>query len=172
MLDHISVDIQRAEQNIFRGKEKDMVEQILASRRNIVNFRKVMQAHKNILKKLQHANHEIQLFEPSKADVYFGSIIDKAKDIWDTLESFKETIEALQDTNESLISFKLNQIMKTFTIISVVIFALTLVATLFGMNVNGTPFVDQPIGFWIVIFVEVIVAGLFIFFFRRKKWLE
>ncbi len=171
MLDHISLDIHYSEKNIFRGKEKDMVGKILASRRNVVNFRKAMQAHKNILKKLENANKELKFFDPEKANIYFNSLIDKVKEVWDTLESFKESIEALQETNESLISFKLNQIMKNFTIISVVIFVLTLVATLIGVNAPGTPIIHWPLGFWILIGFEALVAFLVFTFFRKRNWL-
>ncbi|MFA6098702.1 MAG: magnesium transporter CorA family protein [Patescibacteria group bacterium] len=172
MLDHISKDLHRAENNIFQGREKQLVEQILSSRRNIVNYRKSMSAHKNILKKLSQANRAIKLFEPSTADVYFNSLIDKAKDIWDTLESFKESIEALHDTNESLISFRLNQIMKYFTTISVVIFALTLIATIFSIKAPGTPFLNWPLGFWLIILVETIIASLTLYYFKKKRWME
>ncbi len=172
MLDHISLDIKHAEKNIFCGKEKEMVKDILASRRNIVTFRKTLAAHKNIYKKLQHANRDIKFFDPLKSDVYFNSLIDKAKDIWDSLESFKESIEAIHETNESLISFRLNQIMKTFTIISVVIFLLTLTATLLSIGAPGTPIVDWPLGFWIIILLEIFIANLVLFIFKRKKWLE
>jgi len=172
ILDHISMDIHEIEKNMFAGKEKDMVQNVLNTRINIVNFRKAMQAHKNVLKKLEVANRNIKLFEPVKANIYFNSLIDKAKEIWDSLESFKESIDALHGTNESLISFRLNQIMKTFTSISVVIFVLTLVATLLGLGLNNTPLINLPFAFWIIILLEIIVATLVFSFFKRKKWLE
>ncbi len=171
MLDHISVDIHKAERSIFQGREKILVEQILGSRRNIVNFRKSMSAHKNILKKLQNANRELKLFDPVKADIYYDSLIDKSKDVWESLESFKESIEALHDTNESLISFRLNQIMKNFTVISVIIFVLTLVATILGLELHATPFINWPFAFWIIILLEFVVAMIVFKFFKRKKWL-
>ncbi len=172
MLDHISLDIHQTEKRIFRGKEKEMVGAILATRRNIVNFRKFMQAHKNILKKLEHANRDLNLYEPNKADVYFNSLIDRSKEIWDSLDSFKESIDALYDTNESLISFNLNQIMKMFTSISVVIFILTLVATLFSTNLKHTPLMQTNGGFWWLIIIEIVVASIAIFIFKKRRWME
>lgn len=172
MLDHISLDIQKIEKGIFQDKEKEMVKKILASRRNIVSFRKSMQAHKNILKKLEQANRELEFFDPAKADIYFNSLIDKTKEIWDSLGSFKESIEALHYTNESLISFRLNQIMKTFTSISVCIFILTLIATLLSIGAKSTPLVNWPLAFWLIIILEIIVAGFVFSFFKRRKWME
>jgi magnesium transporter len=172
ILDHLSIGIHEIEKLIFGGKEKVLVKEILITRRNIVNFRKTMAAHKNVLKKLKVANQTLKIFDPEKGDVYFNNLIEQTKEIWDSLDSSKESIEALRDTNESLISFRLNEIMKTFTIISVVIFILTLLATLFGMGVTGTPLAHIPLGFWWIVLVEIIMAFLIITFFKRRRWLE
>jgi len=171
MLDHISMDTQEIEKEIFKDHEAEMVKEILMTRRNIVSFRKIMQAHKNILKKLEKSNQTIQLFDTEKARVYFNNLIEKTKEIWDTLEGSKESIEALYGTSESLISHRLNQIMKTFTSISVIIFALTLVATLFSINAAHTPFVRLPYAFWIILFIEFIVALLIFTYFKKRRWL-
>ncbi|MFA5051718.1 MAG: magnesium transporter CorA family protein [Patescibacteria group bacterium] len=172
MLDNISLDIHQSEKKIFRGKEKEMVGAILAARRNIVNFRRIMQAHKNILKKLSHANRALSLYPAEKADIYFNNLIDRSKEIWDALDSFKESIEALYDTNESLISFNLNQIMKLFTSLSVVIFILTLVATVFAAKLPNTPLVHNTGGFWWLILIEIIVASAVIVVFKKRRWME
>ena len=81
-------------------------------------------------------------------------------------------IEAIEATNASLISFKLNDIMKFLTIISVITFPLTLVAGIFSMRAeNGMPFIGLPYGFWIVISIMAILALSMIWFFTKKKWL-
>ena len=49
MMDHISMDIEHVEDNIFEGKEREMVKEILLIKRNITDFRKIMQSHKNII---------------------------------------------------------------------------------------------------------------------------
>jgi len=171
MLDHISMDIHNIEKEIFKDREAQMVKEILITRRNIVSFRKIMQAHKNILKKLEKSNQAIQLFDSEKAQFYFNNLIEKSKEIWDTLDSAKESIEALYGTSESLISHRLNEIMRTFTSISVIIFVLTLIATLFSINAMHTPFIKQPNAFWIILFIELIVGFIIFYYFRKRKWL-
>ncbi len=172
ILDHLSIDINKIEKHIFNGQEKNMVQEILITRRNIVNFRKIMVAHKNVIKKLKEANHSLKIFDPEKADVYLNNLIEHTKEIWDSLESSREAIEALRDTNESLISFRLNEIMKTFTIISVVIFILTLIATILAIKAPGTPIVHWPLGFWMIIVLEISIALLVVRFFKNRRWLE
>jgi len=170
MLDHTSEDIDFLEKGIFTGFERTMVEKILIIKRNIVNFRKIMQAHKNVLKKLISKN--TKYFIPTSIESYYINILEQTKDIWDILNNQKETIDALHSTNESLISFRLNSIMKTLTIFSVIVFPLTLLAAIFGMNTLGSmPFINNPNGFWFIVGVMLIGCLLMLFIFKKKKWL-
>lgn len=171
MLDHISDDIDNIEKQIFSGNEKEMVHEISIIRRNITDFRKIMQPHKNVFKKLILAFKESSLFEIQKNDVYFDNLIDYTKEIWDALENYKERIEALQETNESLITFKLNDVMKILTIISVITFPITLLATVFSMNTPGIPFTSNPHGFWIVVGIMFATIGFMVWHFKKREWM-
>ncbi len=171
MLDHMSIDIHTIEKQIFAGYERKMLSELLITRRNITDYRKIMQAHKNTLKKLSNVlrNHTIEI--KPRMIIYFNDLIELSKEIWDHLETFKESIEALQQTNESLISNRLNDIMKTFTTLSVIIFAMTLVATTFGIGAEDTPLVNMKLSFWIIVFLLMAVAGTMWQFFKKKKFL-
>lgn len=172
MIDHLNEDCDNIEKAIFSGKEKRMVSEILVIRRNITDFRKIMQVHKNVLKKAIHNFKESPLFVMKKTDIYFESLVDTAKEVWDNLENLKERIEALQQTNESQISFKLSDIMRILTIISVITFPVTLLATIFGMNtIHAMPFIDSHFGFWYVIGIMGIMIVTMLSIFKRKGWM-
>jgi len=170
MVDHLIIDCDVIEKAIFSGKEQQMVSEILVIRRNITDFRKIMQVHKNALKKLISQLKDNTVFVMKKTDVYYENLIDYTKEIWDTLENLKERIEALQDTNESQISFRLSTIMKTLTIISVITFPLTLFATVFSMSFINMPLHANPNGFWIIIGTMAVLAGTMLGVFKMKKW--
>jgi magnesium transporter len=169
MLDHVSEDIENVEKRIFKGEEKRVVKEILHIKRNIVNLRKIMQAHKNIIKKIMNTN--TKFFIPDKINIYFTNILDHTKDIWDILETQKENINAFQETNESLISYKLNEIMRILTVISVILIPANLIASIFGMNARFMPFVNQPYDFQIILSFMLIMMLAFVIYFRRKDWL-
>lgn len=171
MLDHVSEDVDNIEKQIFSGNEKEMVHEISIIRRNITDFRKLMQPHKNVIKKLAASLQENPLFAIQKTDAYFNNLIDYTKEIWDALDNYKERIEALQATNESLISFKLNDIMKILTIISVITFPITLIAAVFSMNTPGIPFTEYKYGFWIVLCIMLSIALLMLGHFKRRDWM-
>jgi magnesium transporter len=171
MLDHLSIDIRTIEKELFGSSEIKMVSEILVIRRNITDFRQIMQAHKNTLKKLSLVIKENSFAGNSKLVVYYNDLIELSKEIWDHLESFKESIEALQQTNESLISNRLNNIMKTFTTISVIIFLLTLIASIFAINAPGTPFLQFRWSFWIILTILILTTLVSWQFFKKKKFL-
>ena len=170
MLTNISKDIDSIEKVIFSGQEKRMIKDILMAKRNIVNFRRSMQSHKNVITKLIEKGP--QFFSCARLNIYFKNLVANTKDIWDLLETYKETITNLEDTNNSLVSSRLNYIMKTLTIFSVIVFPLSLFAAIFGMNtIISMPFVEHPQGFWIVVSMMAIGILLMLIVFKKKKWL-
>ena len=168
MLIHVSQDIDTIEQEIFSGRERAMVHELLLLKRNIVNFRKTMMAHQSVVKKLVSACPSF--FPSANLQRYLESLVAHTNDIWDLLSSYKDTIDALHETNESLISFGLNETMKTYTIISVIIFAQTLIAALLGMHLAGTPLLDSPMAFSWVLLIEAATAIFMLVIFRIKRW--
>lgn len=170
MLDHISLDINNIEKNIFAHREREMVQEILIIKRNIVYFRKIMQSHYTIISKLinQKANF---LQEDAEGDMLLRNLLEYIQNIWDALESYQQTIDALEDTNNALVTFKLNDIMRTLTIVSVIVFPLTLMAAVFGMNVANMPLINHEMGFWEILGLMGLASICMYLYFRYKKWI-
>jgi hypothetical protein len=70
-------------------------------------------------------------------DIYFDDINDASERIWDMLENYKEVVEALEDTNESVLSHRVNEVLRVLTAASVVILPLTLIASIWGNERRG-----------------------------------
>lgn len=147
MINHLDEDLDNIEKKIFNGYEKAMVKEISIIRRNITDYRKIVEPHKNILNKLMKHFKQNEIYSMNEKDVYFENLIDYAQEMWNALDSFKERIEALQETNESLIGFKLNDNMSLLTIVSLILIPVNLLATIFGMNTSNAPIND----FWTLI---------------------
>lgn len=172
MLDHISLEIRGAEKRIFTSKEKKLVEEIALLRRNVTDFRRIVQSHKNTLKRLVDILHLNNLSGSTGSIQLFERTIDRTKEIWDVLESYRESTETVYETNESLISYKLNDIMRTFTTMSVMIFFMTLIATLFAVRAKGTPLLDIPFAFWLLIAIIAMCGFGARQFFKKRRLLE
>jgi magnesium transporter len=171
MLDHVSKDIRTVDQGIFNGQERKMVHEILIMRRNMTEFRKIMQSHKRTIQRLIDTLHDMGWFRDSLMRSRMDQLTETTKDIWITLENYAETIQALQSTNESLISFRLNDIMKHYTSMSVVIFVMTLVTAIFAAGAAGNPLLSRANGFYILLGVVALTGIGMVQYFRQKRWL-
>lgn len=169
MLVHISNDIDNIESKLRYEFEKGTITEILRIKTNIVNFRKAVQPHKQVIRLL--ISESPKFFPTQKIKIYFENLVSYTKEIWDLLDNYKDTIDALHETNVSLIDFRINEIMKTLTIFSVIVFPLTLLAAIFGMNTPGMPLINRPYGFWIILGGMMLGALGLLLFFERKKWL-
>ncbi|MEA2088554.1 MAG: magnesium transporter CorA family protein [Patescibacteria group bacterium] len=168
-LDYLNIEISKVEEKIFSGNQRESIDDILIIKHNIVNFRRTMQSHRNLLKKLSN-NHNKYVKKEHTAD--YCNLIQSTVDIWNTIENQKEMVEALEYTNDSMLSYRMGDIMKTLTIFSVIMFPLTLLAAIFGMNtIKGMPFVETEGGFWIIMVIMTIgILGMF-GCFKRKGWI-
>jgi magnesium transporter len=170
ILDKNSTTIAELENMIFDQKSRQAVSKVLLLRRNIINTRKIMQNHKNIIKLLP----AIQTgFAPQQTvNRYYNELLDHSKRFWEFLEIQKEMIEVLNATNESMMNYRISDIMKTLTIFSVIVFPLSLFAAIFGMNtISSMPFVENQYGFWIIILLMFTGSMAMLGFFYKKKWL-
>jgi magnesium transporter len=167
---HINEDINTVDTKLFTTiPDREMASEILRLKTNIVTFRRTMQGHRTVLDRLvMNGDHDLQLVSFQH---YINSLREAVAEVWHMIESQKESIDALHETNESMLSLRTNEVMKTLTIISVITFPLTLIATIFAMRARGTPFIDEAYGFWIVSGLTLIGAVLMFAVFKRKKWM-
>ena len=165
---NMQADMDAIEVRVFKGLDKKLIQEILRVKTNIMNSRLAIQGHKNVMPKLIELAPEY--FSFGKLKIYYDELVRDVYEIWDTIEIQKDSIEALHETNKSMIDYHTNDIIKTLTIFSVIVFPLTLLAAMFGMNVP-VPFESYPNGFWIITFIMLTGSFGMLIYFKYKKWL-
>ncbi len=169
-LDENSLAISRAEQIIFDEDQKKSAGLILNLRHNLINMRKIMQNHKNIMKHLMLM--ESRIIPPEYLKKYYGELIEQTKTFWETLENQREMVEVLHDSYESLSNYRLNNAMKTLTIFYVTFSSMALVAAIFSIKTEyGMPFLKYSNNFWVVVLIMGIVGLAMLLLFKKKKWM-
>jgi magnesium transporter len=103
-------------------------------------------------------------------DVYFGDIADHLNKAWDILEDYREVIEGLSETSDSVSSYRINEVMRILTVISVIMLPLSLVSGIYGMNVL-LPIAQEPYAFFAILGLMVVIAGGMLLYFKHRKWL-
>ena len=167
MLRKMGNKLDRIEDEIFEGRAEDVVRDISNAKQEIINFRKIIRPQRAVLRDLERNK---QRYLAEDLDIYFDDIVDASERIWDMLENYKEVVEALEVTNESVISHRVNAILRVLTAFSVIILPLTLIASVWGMNV-GVPGEGGETAFWAIVATMVAVLAGMLAFFRRRGWL-
>src|SRR5215213_7766880 len=103
-------------------------------------------------------------------EIYFDDIVDAHERIWDMLENYKEVVGALAETNESVISHRVNDILRVLTSISVIVLPLTLITSIWGANVH-VPGEGDSTAFWILLGAMIAMLVAMVGYFRNRGWL-
>jgi magnesium transporter len=167
MLRKTALKLERIEDDIFEGRSSEIVRDISEAKQEIINFRKIVRPQRAVLRDLERTK---QRYLQEELEIYFDDISDAAERIWDTLENYKEVVEALEDTNESVLSHRLNDSFRILTAASVVLLPLTLIASIFGMNV-AFPGEGQPVTFFLILALMAVLLVALVILFRRRGWL-
>jgi magnesium transporter len=167
MLRKMGNKLDRIEEDIFLGRSQEAVRDISNAKQEIINFRKVIRPQRVVLRDLERTKKR---YIAEDLDIYFDDVVDASERIWDMLENYKEVVEALEDTNESVLSHRVNEVLRVLTAFSVVILPLTLLASIWGMNV-GVPGEGSTTAFWLIIAGMVTLLASMLAYFRRRGWL-
>ena len=167
MLAKMGNKLERIEDEIFEGRSKEVVRDISNVKQEIINFRKIVRPQRSAFRDLERTKTR---YIAEDLDIYFDDINDASERVWDMLENYKEVVEGLESTNESAIAHRTNETFRVLTAISVIVLPLTLVASIWGMNV-GVPGEQNHTAFWAIILIMVGLLGGMIAYFRRRDWL-
>jgi magnesium transporter len=167
ILDKIGHKLDSLEDDIFEGRSDEVVRDISNVKQEIISYRKIIKPERPTLRLLERY---VERFLPQELELYFDDIVDASERIWDILDNYKEVVEALEDTNESAINHRQNDILRVLTVVSVILLPMTLITGIFGMNVHFPGFATAAAWWAIVASLVTLAVGLAAFF-RYKRWL-
>ncbi len=167
MLGRLGRKLRDLEEDIFMGRSNEVVRELSNVKQEIINFRAVIRPQRAVFRSLERAK---QRYMSEELEIYFDDLTDASERIWDVLENFKEIAEGLESTNESVISHRLNDGLRVLTAVSVILLPLTLLASIFGMNVDF-PGTGGPLAFWVIMGAMAAILVAMIAFFRSRGWL-
>jgi|SRR5687768_9980493 len=169
MLGQLGRKLRRLEDDIFEGGgSAGIVRDISNAKQEIINFRSVIRPQRAVFRSLERAK---QRYLTDDLDIYFDDLTDASERIWDVLENFMEIVNGLESTNESVISHRLNDALRTLTAVTVILLPLTLLTGFFGMNVDFPGQEHGAVYFWGIVVVMIGLLVGMVVFFRRRGWL-
>ena len=168
ILDHWDEEMERLESDVVEGNIKNTMKEMLKIKRDIRNFRKSMGPQRDVLNKLSHRDLP---FISEKANIYFRDAYDHVMRAYSVAEDQRDTVTTIFEAYLSMVSNKLNEIMKTLTIIATIFIPLTFIVGIYGMNFHYMPELDWPHGYYVVWAVMITAIIIMLAYFRKKGWI-
>ncbi|MDY6917667.1 MAG: magnesium transporter CorA family protein [Chloroflexota bacterium] len=167
IMNRVIGNVEAAEDRLFSDQARDTVRELSVLRRDIMAFRRILKPQPAIVRSLEVRDYP---FLKEDLDVYFGDVGDHLGKIIETLDEYREVVEGLHTSSDSLFSHRTTEIMKMLTILGTVMLPLLVVSGLFGMNVP-VPFADSRWAFLLIILVTACLSGAMLLYFRSKRWI-
>jgi magnesium transporter len=168
ILNKIGDNIEMVEDAIFARSMPRAIREISILRRDVISFRRIIWPMRAVLGSLKRKVHR---FTEADIGVYFDDMVDHVDRIWDGLDEYKEIIEGLNDTHDSLATNRTNDIVRMLTIIATIMLPITVVSSVFGMNIPLGPFGNSRLAFVYIFLICLVIIGGMLYFFRRQRWI-
>lgn len=169
LLSWLDEEINELEEAIFNNPDKAALQQAAKLRKSIVYLQRVLGPQLELIRRL--SGDDLPFIKKSLR-VYFRDVYDNLARINDLVFGYREMISTDMAIHQALVSNKLNEIMKTLTIIATIFLPLTFIASIYGMNFEFMPELNSPLGYPIVLGVMAVLGGLMFWWFKRRGWFD
>lgn len=173
VVDNYGRSVKRLERTIYKLEGEILADaspqtfnDLFRLRRGLITLRRILAPAEEMVEEL--GSEEYDLIQEENR-VYFQDVHDHISTVQGLLNSYMEMVTGTMDTYVSLTTHRMTSVMKTLTIMSFIILPLTLIASLYGMNLN-LPMQGKPYGFFVIVGVELFIAFGMLWYFKRKDW--
>lgn len=171
--DEIDEAINKIETQLFENPRPFILEQIFSLKRDLLHLRRLIAPQRDMVNKLARGSYDVLNFE---AKVYFRDVYDHFLRLYDIVESLRELVGSALETYLSVINNRMNNVMKTLTVITTLFMPISFIVGFFGMNFfQPTIILDAWTGWpaFIITLLTIILlpTGMFIWM-RQRMWME
>lgn len=155
-------------EELFKAPNQDTLKKIYYLKNEIMNVRRVIGPQADVINLL--ARGTFKFIMPSSL-TYFRNVYDNVIRFNDTVGALRDIISGAMEAYASIVSNRLNEVMKTLTVIATIMMPLTLIASIYGMNFKHMPELDSPLGYPAIILAMILITASMLIYFKRRKWL-
>jgi len=168
ILEQLGETIEETEQKLATEPDIATLQTIRVFKKEMIFLRKSIWPLREVVNSLERG--ESSLIHESTG-IYLRDVYDHTIQIIDTVESYRDMLSGMLDVYLSIISNKMNEVMKVLTIFAAIFIPLTFVAGVYGMNFSFMPELGWQWGYFAVLLVMALVGATLIVYFKRKRWL-
>ena len=160
--------LDEAEDAVFSSNNEAIVHQILALKRDVGWLRRVVLPQRDVIARL--ARREFAAVDDALS-YKFRDVHDHLVRLADEANTFHDRITSVLDAHLSFVSNRMNEVMKVLTLIATIFMPLTVLTSLYGMNVRLPPMPGgETAQFWEILLMMVVMSGGMLWYFRGRGW--
>ena len=167
ILEKVGEKIEDFEEDLMIEPKSDTLNEIYRLKREVLFLRKSVWPLREAVSKLERS--ESSLIN-KKTVPYLRDLYDHTIQVIDTVETSRDLLSGMLDLYLSSVSNKMNEVMKVLTIFAAIFIPLTFIAGIYGTNFEFIPELKWHFGYFAMWSVMIIIGGVMLFYFRRKKW--
>jgi magnesium transporter len=168
ILENIGEKLEGMEVDLVDNPVPETVQKIHRLKKDMIFLRKSVWPLREVISGLQRT--ESELIKESTG-IFLRDVYDHTIQVIDTIETFRDMLSGMLDLYLSMVSNKMNEVMKVLTIIATIFIPLTFIAGIYGMNFQHMPELEYWWAYPLVWMAMLVVGILMIIYFKMKKWL-
>lgn len=168
ILEKIGAQIEEVDDAVTENPQIDILHDIHTLKQEVIYLRKQVWPLREIVSHL--TKEETELIHDSTR-LYLGDVYDHVVQVIDAIESYRDLLGGMLELYLTMVSNRMNEVMKVLTIIATIFIPITFVAAIYGMNFKYMPELEWPWGYSLALAVMAVMAIAMLSFFKKKKWL-
>jgi magnesium transporter len=170
ILEHFSERLEDLELKILEEKDKDTIKKIYRIKRELIMVNRHIWPMREVLRQLQHDEVTSELMSDMSL-TYMRDVYDHAVQIIEIVETYRDLASGLADMHMTVVSNRMNEVMKVLTIFASIFIPITFIAGVYGMNFENIPELHYKYGYYIFWAMIITLSGGMLGWFKHKKWL-
>ena len=167
VVENIKDRLEEIEDELLETAEPETIHELHKLKRDLVVLRKNTSPLREMLTELEHGDSPLIGDETKK---YLRDVRDHVIQVVETADSVRDILSGLQDVHLTIVSNRMNEVMKVLTIIATIFIPLTFIAGLYGMNFKYMPELEWPWGYPLALLAMAAISVVMFVFFKMKKW--
>lgn len=167
VLEKLADSLELLEDTLIRKQTNRQLAAISAMRRDVTTLRRAVLPVRELVAHFVRSDSDLL---DERNEKYFRDVLDHTIQANDFVDSHRDMLMNLQDLYMNQINLRMNEVMKTFTLLATLMAPATVIGGIFGMNFKHVPLAEMPHGFDIAVMAMLVIPTLMILWFKKRGW--
>jgi magnesium transporter len=168
LVEELDDALQQVEEQVLAAPRKSFLEDILLLKRNVQRLRRTLLPQRDMVNRI--ARGEFPKLVRQETYIYFRDVYDHVVRVEEMVESVRDLADGVLNSYLSSINNRMNDVMKTLSVVATILLPLTFIASIYGMNFQHMPELTWRYGYYVMLGVMATIAFTLVVIFRRRRW--